>query len=76
MLCTQAKEVGRLRKGVCREWHLTVKSSYNVKDTLGGQSSRPRMASRRAILGVPIVAQWVMNLTSIHEDLGSILGLA
>ena len=27
-------------------------------------------------LGVPIVARWVKNLTSIHEDLGSIPGLA
>ena len=26
--------------------------------------------------GVPIVAQWVMNPTSAHEDAASILGLA
>ena len=26
--------------------------------------------------GVPIVAQWVTNPTSIHEDMGSIPGLA
>ena len=26
--------------------------------------------------GVPVVAQWIMNPTSIHEDMGLIPGLA
>ena len=28
------------------------------------------------VLGVPVVAQWAKNPTSIHEDKGSIPGLA
>ena len=31
---------------------------------------------KKCCFGVPIVAPWVMNLTSIHEDASSIPGLA
>ena len=34
------------------------------------------MMFKKAYVGVPIVAQRVMNLTSIHEDAVSIPGLA
>ena len=27
-------------------------------------------------LGIPVMAQWLTNTTSTHEDVGSVLGLA
>ena len=36
----------------------------------------PNWVIKNFNLGVPVVAQWVMNLTGIHEDGGSIPGLA
>ena len=37
---------------------------------------RQTLPSKTHSLGIPIVAPWVKNLTSIHEDAGSIPGLA
>ena len=31
---------------------------------------------KQIVVGIPIVAQWLTNPTSIHEDSGSIPGLA
>ena len=31
---------------------------------------------RKRMSGIPVVAQWVKNPTSFHEDMGSIPGLA
>ena len=49
------------------------------EDVLGSSGSRRlwelELEIRRAGEGFPIVAQWVKNPTSIHEDEGSVPGL-
>ena len=52
-----------------------------MRDTRGPESTNPnKVAARRMLkiskMGVPIVAQQVMNLTSPHEDAGLVPGLA
>ena len=47
---------------ICSQGSASI--SYNKKNFL-----------KKLDLGVPVMAQWKQNLTSIHEDLGSIPGL-
>ena len=39
-------------------------------------SLSPKLAQRVLILGVPVLAQWLTNLTGSHEVVGSIPALA
>ena len=42
----------------------------------GGNFTEVKKMYRKAGLGIPIMVLWLTNPTSIHEDMGLILGLA
>ena len=57
--------------------------SVHIRDFLGsaGQASKPvqewiTKKNQNKQMGVPVVPHQVKNVTSVHEDAGSILGLA
>ena len=58
-----------------RTTKMIEKSCFEEQDW-GEKSDRIGMTLRIALFGVPIVAQWLTNLTGIHEDAGSVPGLA
>ena len=63
---------GRGSKVSSRPWGLglqdTKEHTKNSNFFLGGD--------KNGAFGIPVVAQWLMNPTSIHEDMVSIPGLA
>ena len=62
-----------VEKGLEQEWRGGTKSGQEL--VVMAKMER-KAVNKNIFLSVPIVAQWVKNLTSIQEDGGSIPGLA
>ena len=55
---------------------ISLKGGENVPKSIMVVVTQPCEYYKNYYVGVPIVAQRDRNLTSIHEEMGSILGLA
>jgi len=55
-------------------WPLSIKRGFALYD-LPSVFSNPRSTLKNYKIGVPIVVQWLTNLTWNHEATGSISGL-
>jgi len=73
-LCLARPLTLRLSSNVCSVCHLPVTHSFYISGQL--LVTQPESLLKNSMLGVPVMAQWLTNLTRNHEVAGSIPGLA